>query len=162
MCPIKTWNVFFLSYTSARLISNVRQILRVRLVFGVVLNTTLISVMDGVCVTNQNAHLLKVISNQFLPLSRHYYPSVQICHRFIFNNDFLTVSQPTSEDPHRGVECSANQPCVAGEFCNFDNFDLSRSGFCESCPQAGSVVRCLNFGLNHSAGVQNCKEKCTG
>ena len=88
MCPIKIWNAFFLSFTSARLISNVRRITRVRLVFGVVLSTTLITVMDGVCVTHQNAHLLKVSSNQFLPLSKQYYLS----HMFKKNNYFSTTN----------------------------------------------------------------------
>ena len=56
--------------------------------------------------------------------------------------------------------CEEGSACPVGEFCNFDDFDTSRTGSCESCQQLVPGVTCKDLGLVHDKGVEACEEKC--
>ena len=56
--------------------------------------------------------------------------------------------------------CEEGSACPVGQFCNFDDFDASRKGSCESCLQLAPGVTCNDLGLIHDKGVETCKEKC--
>ena len=56
--------------------------------------------------------------------------------------------------------CEEGSACPVGEFCNFDDFDTSRTGSCESCQQLVPGVTCKDLGLVHDKGVETCEEKC--
>ena len=51
-------------------------------------------------------------------------------------------------------ECSNDNPCPSGGFCNFD---YGESGFCEPC---SGCPTCFQCGLNE-AGAQSCSKFCT-
>ena len=57
------------------------------------------------------------------------------------------------------VECTNTSVCVKGEFCNFDFYE---PGFCESCPNPGTVVdnMCEAQDFLFELGTEDCKKRC--